>query len=163
MNDGGGNATTQFTLTVRPLSGILLGENFSKYFAGNLSGQSYFGTGFAAGGNWIGLDNTFGTSVADAAVVSYPGLASPLVTSTAGMATVKGDGSDLEAFPDLSSNGPFGAAGLLDPGSGTIGGGNVNGSLYLSFLIRSHFTSGGGAYGGLHLSRGNDTTGVSDR
>ncbi len=83
-----------------------------------------------------------------------------MVASAGGEVTVKGDGSDVEGFPDLSTNGPFAAAGLLDPGSGTIGGGNVTSSLYLSFLIRSHIVNGSGAYGGLHLSRGTDTTGA---
>ena len=159
-SDGIGSASTQFTLTVRPLTGILLSEDFSNYSPGNLPGQSYLGTGFTANGSWIGLNSSFSSSVPDAAVVSYPGLTSPLVTSAGGMATVKGDGSDLEGLPDLSATGPFAAAGLLDPGSGTIGGGNVTGSLYLSFLIRSHFVNGSSAYGGLHLSRGNDTTGA---
>ena len=160
VSDGIGSASTQFTLTVRPLTGILLSDDFSNYTPGNLPGQPYLGTGFAANGSWIGLDHTFTTDVPDAAVVSYPGLASPLVTSAGGMATIKGDGSDLEGLPDLSTTGLFAAAGLLDPGSGTIGGGNVSGSLYLSFLIRSHFVNGSNAYGGLHLSRGNDTTGA---
>jgi len=160
VSDGVGSASTQFTLTVRPLTGILLSDDFSNYSPGNLPGQAYLGTGFAANGSWIGLDISFSTSVPDAAVVSYPGLASPLITSAGGMATVKGDGSDLEGLPDLSTNSLFAAAGLLDPGSGTIGGGNVSDSLYISFLIRSHFVNGGSAYGGLHLSRGNDTTGA---
>jgi hypothetical protein len=159
-NDGIGSASTQFTLTVRPFTGILLSEMFSNYPAGNLPGQPYLGIGFAQNGSWIGLDYTFSTTVPDAAVVSYPGLASALVTSAGGKATVKGDGSDLEGLPDLSTNGPFAAAGLLDPGSGTIGGGNINGTLYLSFLICSHFINGNSAYGGLHLSRGTDTTGA---
>jgi hypothetical protein len=160
VSDGVGSASTQFILTVRPLTGILLSEDFSNYSPGNLPGQSCLGTGFTANARWIGLDQTFSADVPDAAVVSYPGLTSPLVTSAGGMATVKGDGSDLEGLPDLSTNGLFAAAGLLDTDSGTIGGGNVNGSLYLSFLLRSHFVNGAGAYGGLHLSRGNDTTGA---
>jgi hypothetical protein len=159
-SDGVGIASSQFTLTVLPLTGLLLSEDFSNYTAGNLPGQPYLGIGFAASGSWVGLNSSFSSSVPDAAVVSYPGLTSPLVASAGGMATVKGDGSDLEGFPDLSSTGLFSAAGLVDSGSETIGGGNVTGSVYLSFLIRSHFVNGGSAYGGLHLSRGTDTTGA---
>jgi hypothetical protein len=162
VNDGSGSASTQFTLTVRPLTGtgILLSEDFTNYQSGNLPTQAYTGTGFALNGAWIGLDSTFSTSVSDAGVVSNPGLTSPLVVSAGGKATVKGDGSNLEGFPDLSTNGPFAVAGLLDSASGTIGGGSVSGTLYLSFLIRSYFATGANAYGGLQLSRGNDTTGV---
>jgi hypothetical protein len=162
VSDGSGSASTQFALTVRPLTGagILLNEDFYSYQPGNLTGQAYTGTGFALNGDWMGLDSSFSSSVSDAGVVSYPGLASSLVVSAGGKVTVKGDGSNLEGVPDLSSNGPFAAAGLLDSASGTIGGGNVSGTLYLSFLIRSHFVTGANAYGGLQLSRGNDTTGV---
>jgi len=160
VNDGSGSASTQFTLTVRPLTGLLLSEDFSNYQPGNLAAQPYGGTGFQSNGAWIGLDSSFSSSVSDAGVVSYPGLTSSLVAAAGGMITVKGDGSNLEGFPDLSTNGPFAVAGLFDSASGTIGGGNVNGTLYLSFLIRSHFVTGANAFGGLHLSRGNDATGV---
>ncbi|MDR3460130.1 MAG: glycoside hydrolase family 31 protein [Verrucomicrobiae bacterium] len=160
VSDGIGTASTQLTLTVRPLTDVLLSEDFSNYPAGNLPGQSYLGSGFAANGSWIGLNSSFSANVADAGVLAYPGLVSPLVASAGGKVTVKGDGSDVGAFPDLSTNGPFAAAGLLDSASGTIGGGNVTGTLYLSFLVRAHFANGNNAYGGLHLSRGDDTTGV---
>jgi hypothetical protein len=73
---------------------------------------------------------------------------------------VKGDGSNLEAFPDLSTTGAFAGASLYDAASGTVGGGNVSGTLYLSFLIHAYFDTGQNAYGGLQLSRGDDTTGV---
>ncbi len=92
--------------------------------------------------------------------MSTAGLSSPLIASVGGKVTVKGDGSNLEAVPDLSGTGPFVAAGLYNSASGTVGGGNVSGTLYLSFLIRAHCNTGENAYGGLHLSRGDDTTGV---
>jgi alpha-glucosidase (family GH31 glycosyl hydrolase) len=163
--DGTNTASTQFTLTVFSVATTspgrtLLADAFTNYSAGNLPGQPFLGTGFAAGGSWQGLDNTFSAQVADAATVSLSGLASPLAGSTGGQATVKGDGSNLEGLPDLSANGAFANAGLLDNASGTIGGGSVSGTLYLSFLIRAHFDSGNGAYGGLQLSRGDDGTGV---
>jgi hypothetical protein len=161
VSDGTNSASTQFTLTVLPYSGVLLNENFTNYITGNLPGQPYEGVGFAANGSWIGLNSSFSGSVMDAATVSSTGLYSSLIASVGGKATVKGDGSNLEGFPDLSANGSFAAAGLLDSGSGTIGAGAVTGSLYLSFLIRSHFNkTGGNVYGGLHLSLGDDTTGV---
>lgn len=160
VSDGTNSASTQFTLTVLPYSGLLLSENFTNYVPGGLPGQPYEGFGFAPDGSWIGLNSSFSGSVPDAALVSFPGLTSPLISSSGGEATVKGDGSNLEAFPDLSASGPLAMAGLLDPASGDVGAGSVTGSLYLSFLIRAHFHTGDNAYGGLHLSLGDDTTGV---
>jgi len=106
------------------------------------------------------LNSSFAGSVPGAAIFSSAGLSSSLVASTGGKAAVKGDGSNLEAFPDLSASGPFATAALYDSGSGTVGGGNVSGTFYLSFLIRAYFNTGQNAYGGLLLSRGDDTTGV---
>lgn len=161
VSDGTNSASTQFTLTVLPYSGALLVEDFTNYVAGNLPGQTYRGVGFAANGSWIGLNSSFSGYVPDAATVSSTGLYSPLIASVGGKATVKGDGSNLKGLPDLSSGGPFAAAGLFDAGSGAIGGGLVGGSLYISFLIHSYFNkTGGNAYGGLQLSLGDDSTGV---
>jgi alpha-glucosidase (family GH31 glycosyl hydrolase) len=164
-SDGTNTASTQFNLTVFPASAaatsqILLEEDFGEYSAGNLPGQPLLGSGFAPGGSWTGWDSTFAASVTDAATVTFPGLTSPLIQTSGGMVTVKGDGSNLEGVPDLSAGGPFAVAGLLDAASGTIGGGSVSGTLYLRFLIRAHFNTGNGAYGGLQLSRSDDTTGV---
>ena len=163
--DGGDGASAEFTLTVLPspapmAPGVLLSETFSNYPAGDLPGQPYRGIGFAAGGSWMGVNSSYSNSVADAGVVSFPGLSSPTIAATGGKVTVKGDGSSVEAFPDLSASGPFAAAGLYDPASGLIGGGSVGGTLYLSFLVRAHFLTGNGAYGGLQLSQGNGGSGV---
>ena len=165
VSDGTNTASTQFTLNVfssatPSLGELLLDDEFTNYLAGNLPGQSFLGTGFAAGGSWLGWDSSFAADVPDAAAISYPGLTSPDAAANGGQVTVKGDGSNLEGFPDVSARGPFAVAGLLDDASGTIGGGNVSGTLYLSFLIRAHFNTGNGAYGGLQLSRGDDSTGV---
>jgi len=160
VSDGVGSASTQFTLTVPPLTGVLLREDFSGYVPGNLPGQTFRGSGLATGGSWIGLDSTFSDSVADAAVVNNALLVWTNGVFTGSKVTVKGDGSDLEGIPNLAINGPFAAAGLLDVASGTIGGGNVTGTLYVSFLIRALATARNGEYGGLQLSRSDDTTGV---
>lgn len=165
VSDGVNTASTEFNLVVlaatdSSISRVLLNENFDNYPTGNLPGQSFQGTGFAAAGHWTGLDSSFDGSVADAAGVSFPGLTSPLISTSGGAVTIKGDGSNLEGVPDLSANGSFASAGLLDDASETIGGGNVSGALYFRFLIRAHFNTGNGAYGGLHLSRGDDNTGV---
>ncbi len=160
-SDGVNSASTQFTLTVLPYSGVLLSENFQNYPTGNLPGQPYQGFGFAAGGSWLGLDSSFSGNIPDAAIITFPGLTTPLIAPSGGKATVKGDGSNVEAFPDLSPYGAFSAASLVDPATDIVGAGNVLGSLYVSFLIRSHFIkTAANAYGGLHLSLGNDTTGI---
>ena len=161
VSDGVNSASTQFTFTVLPYSGVLMSETFANYSTGDLPGQAYEGLGFAQNGSWVGLNSSFNGSVADAATVSPVGLTSALISASGGEATVKGDGSDLEAYPDLSASGPFAVAGLLDSATDTVGAGVVSGSLYLSFLIRSHFNkTGANAYGGLHLSLGDDSTGV---
>ena len=165
VSDGTNTASSQFNLTVFPastssVSRVLLNDDFSGYAAGNLPGQAFGGTGFMTGGSWLGLDSSFSGSVADAGTLSSPGLTSPLINSAGGTVTVKGDGSNVGAVPDLSASGPFAGVGLVDSASGTIGGGSVNGTLYLRFLIRAHFSTGNNAYGGFQLSRGDDTTGV---
>lgn len=161
VSDGTNSASTQFTLTVLPYSGALLVEDFTNYIPGDLPGQTYQGVGFSTDGTWIGLNSSSSGNVPDAAIVSSTGLYSPLIASVGGKATVKGDGSNLEGIPDLSTGGPFAAAGLFDISSGTIGAGAVSGSLYISFLIRSYFNkTAANAYGGLHLSLGDDSTGV---
>ena len=160
VSDGLGSASTQFALTVRPWQGVLLSEDFSGYPVGNLPGQSYLGTGFARNGSWAGWNSTFASGVINAGAVASPGLSANPTAPADGKVVVLGDGSNVQGVPDLSTNSMFAAAGLLDAASGTIGGGSVSGSIYLSFLIRANFQDGNQAYGGLHLSRGNDTTGV---
>ncbi|MGC3958363.1 MAG: glycoside hydrolase family 31 protein [Verrucomicrobiota bacterium] len=157
--NGAATASTEFTVTVLPVSRELLYEPFSGYSVGNLGGQTYRGTGFTNGA-WVGLNSSFGGSVADAAQFSTSSLATTAFPTSGGKVTSKGDGSNLRGLPDLSASGPFAVAGLLDTASGTIGGGRVGGSLYLRFLLRAASTDHGGEYGGLHLSRGGDSTGV---
>jgi hypothetical protein len=161
VSDGTTTASADFTLTVvaTPVSRGLLSESFSGYSVGNLVGQSYKGTGFASGA-WIGRDMTFSGSANDAAQFSAAGLDFPAHAKSGGTITVKGDGSNLQGLPDLSNNGSFVSAGLYDSTSGTVGGGNVGGTLYVRFLLRAVATDHNGEYGGLHLSRGNDATGV---
>jgi len=165
VSDGASTSSTQFSLHVfassaAPAGQVLLRDDFGGYPAGNLPGRPFLGTGFLNGGAWLGLDSSFGGSVPDAGTISFPGLVSPLIDSAGGTLTLKGDGSNVGGVPDLSTNGPFASSGLLDLSSGTVGGGGVGGTLYLRFLMRPRFNSGNGAYGGLHLSRSDDTTGV---
>ncbi len=165
-SDGTDQASTEFTLTVLPVSpardSLLACESFTGYAPGNLPGQPFRGAGFATNGAWAGLDGSFIGSVSDAAAVTAAGgLSSSLVATAGGKATVKGDGSNLRAGLDLAPGGPFAGAGLLDSGSSTIGGGNVSGTLYISFLFRAVSTDRSSEYGGLQLARGNtDQTGL---
>lgn len=160
-SDGSSTASIEFEVTVLPVAANveLLRETFSGYSVGNMGGQTYQGTGFT-NGSWVGLSSSFGGSVADAAQFVLSSLATSVVPTSGGKVITKGDGSNLRGIPDLSAAGPFAAAGLLDTASGTVGGGNVSGSLYLRFLIRAVSTNHNGEYGGLHLSRGTDNTGV---
>jgi hypothetical protein len=160
-SDGVTSASTEFTLFVLPIvsSRELLSENFSDYSSGNIVGQTYRGTGFVTG-SWIGWNSSFSSSANDAAQFSSSGLSYPALQTTGGKISVKGDGSNLQGSPDLSGAGPFASAGLYDAASGTIGGGNVGGTLYVRFLMRAVSANHNGEYGGLHFSRGTDATGV---
>jgi Glycosyl hydrolases family 31/PA14 domain/Domain of unknown function (DUF5110) len=160
-SEGSTSASTEFTLTVLSLSTSreLLQETFTGYSAGNIVGQTYHGTGFTIG-SWIGRNNSFAGSANDAAQFSASGLSFPALQTAGGKITVKGDGSNLQGLPDLSVSGAFASAALCDAASGTIGGGNVGGTLYVRFLMRAVSANHNGEYGGLHLSRGTDDTGV---
>src|ERR1039458_4319201 len=137
---------------------LLAYDSFTNYTAGNLPGQPFKGGGFAIGGSWTGLDNSFASSVPDAAQFNTNGLNYPVVAESGGKVTVKGDNSNLRGLLDLSSTGPFAAVGLVDPVSGTIGGGSISNVLYISFLFRALSTNRNNEYGGLQLSRGNMAT-----
>ena len=158
-SDGSTSASVEFAVNVLPPDGQLVHESFSGYSPGNMGGQAYQGTGFT-NGSWTGLNISFSGSVADAAQFSASSLSSAVIPTSGGKVTVKGDGSNLRGIPDLSASGPFAAVGLVDAASGTVGGGAVGGSLYLSFLLRAVSSNHNSEYGGLHLSRGTDNTGV---
>lgn len=118
----------------------LAADDFTGYAAGNLVGQSYQGSGFAAGA-WGG-PNAGAVTVLNDSSLSYSG-----VTDSGGR--VRSNGLDLRmsGFLDTSGGGAFGSAGLVD--GGMIGGGNVNGTIYVSVLLRSLTTSP--HFGGLEL------------
>jgi len=134
---------------------LLAYEGFTNYPAGILPGQPFGGTGFESGA-WTGTGRDAGT------VTTNGGLTSIFsVAQGGGKATVKGDGSDVWALLNLGTNSAFRTAGLYDAASGTIGGGNVSGVLYLSFLFRAVSTDRNNEYGGLQLASGsNYTTGI---
>lgn len=154
-------ASTEFTVFVLPAhsSRELLADSFSGYSVGTMVGQSYRGSGFSAG-SWVGRPSSFVGTVLDAAQFYTAGLSFPGLQSGGGKIIVKGDGSNLQGMPDLSATGPFAKAGLYDSASGTIGGGNVSGTVYVRFLMRAAASNHNGEYGGLHLSRGTDSSGV---
>jgi hypothetical protein len=160
-NGAGQRASTEFTVFVLPAvsSKELLAESFSGYSVGMIVGQSYRGSGFSTGA-WMGRPRSFEGTVNDAAQFYTTGLAFPGLETDGGKIIVKGDGSNLQGLPNLSGNGPFAAAGLYDATSGTIGGGNVAGTLYVRFLMRAAASTHNGEYGGLHFSRGTDSSGV---
>ncbi len=154
-------ASTEFALSALPSvsSRELLAESFNGYSVGNIAGQTYRGTGFTTG-LWMGRPSSFNGTVTDAAQFYTASLSFSGLQTAGGRITVKGDGSNLQGPPDLSASGPFASAQLYDATSGTVGGGNVAGTLYVRFLMRAASANHNGEYGGLHLSRGDDSTGV---
>lgn len=134
-------------------AGLLSYEPFEtgagRYSAASaLPGQSYSGTGQAIGGAWSGDD------AADTAV-SATGLRH-VVASSGGRAVHSGNGgSGTRMAFDVTPAGPFGAAGLTD--GSAVGGGAVEGVVYVSFLTRSASYSDGTTeprFAGLTLWRG---------
>lgn len=139
----------------------LLHVPFSNRTTGSLPGQSAGGQGFASGAVWDGLNSSFGSVVADASTVQSSGLSWGILATDAKHALVKGDDSNTRAMMDVSPTGIFATSGLRDADSNTIGGGAVQGSLYLSFVFRAMGTDRDNEYGGLQLARANsDATGV---
>ncbi|MGL5018641.1 MAG: hypothetical protein ACRDBP_10925 [Luteolibacter sp.] len=134
----------------------LLHEPFSTQSAGNLPGQATSGAGFAAASIWTGFNSSLSASVADASTLQAgAGLGWEGLVGNANLIRVKGDASNTRAMMDVSSTGTFALAGLRDAASNTIGGGGVQGMLYLSFLFRAVSTDRTLEFGGLQLARAN--------
>jgi hypothetical protein len=123
---------------------LLAHESFSGYTIGNLPGQVLRGSGLASGA-WVGTDS-------HAAIVSEKSL-NAITSSSGGRMTLKGDDSAVWANLDLGGGGGFRRAGLLDSTTGVVGGGSIDGTLYLSFLIRALSNDRNNEYGGLQLAR----------
>ncbi len=135
--------------TSHPGSGLLTYEGFGSYAAGNLAGKNYSGTGQMPGGSWDTQGDTDNELTAAAETLSYG-----LLQTTPGKAVTSGDGGNGGRMePDMLPGGGLHAAGLVDDVSGDIGGGNVSGTLYLSFLARAVSTDRGSEYAGLQLWR----------
>ena len=99
-----------------------------------LYGQTYRGFGEASGtwGAASGYEN--------AAIVRATGL-KHVVASSGGRANFTAQtGGGVILSPDRSAQGTFATAGLYDSASGTIGGGSVEGTMYVSFLVRANET-----------------------
>ena len=130
-------------------SGLLTYEGFGSYAAGNLAGRSYTGAGQMPGGSWDTQGDTDNELTAAAETLSYG-----LLQTTAGKAVTSGDGGHGgRVEPDMLPGGGLHAAGLVDGVSGDVGGGDVSGTLYLSFLARAVSTDRGSEYAGLQLWR----------
>jgi hypothetical protein len=130
-------------LTATPASAQLLSyDGFGTgYTVGSAAGQAYQGTGYAAGGTWN--NNAFAEG----------GLTHPTLLTTPGVHVVRTT-DDMIGAPDLTAGGPFGSAGLVG-GNGNIGGGEVSGTLYYSFLGRDA-DGDGAAWAGFNLFNGDD-------
>lgn len=132
---------------------VLSQEPFKGYAAGDLAGQAYLGTGYAPGGAWSGTGG---------AAFATPTLAHAVGFTRGGKAAHGGNNIDLLAYLNTDGGGPFGQARLIDFTTGTIGGNNVDGVLYVGFLARAQNPAGtatedtpyDGAYSALELQRG---------
>ncbi len=101
------------------------------YTVGNLPGQSYDGSGYAAAGSWTGDDSA--DSAVNATGLSY---STYFIGLTGGKIVHSGNGgAGTAATPDLTAGGSFGQAGLSD--GSHIGGTTVDGVLYISYLAKS--------------------------
>jgi len=131
----GNRATNTQTITVlstRP--DPMAYEPFAGYNNGSLIGQTYAGSGFEAGA-WTAPSGDVNVSAAGG--LTY--VSGPLtLLTTGGKATTPAAGPINTALGnlDVSAGGPFGGQGLVD--GGFVGGGNVNGTLYYSFLARNN-------------------------
>lgn len=129
---------------------ILGNEPFSGYTTGSSAGQTVLGSGFT--GVW---SSASGSSSFNPSSLSYSQGAIVFPTSGGRVTTaVTGFNSTFGSF-DISLGGAYGAAGLVD--ASLVGGGNVAGVFYMSFLARnasSDVPNGNEDFGGLHFHRG---------
>ncbi len=120
------------------------------HYEGQTASATYVNTAYNAKGLHYTYANGKGTMLTTGGKRTTPG---------------SGDPAGCDYF-DLSpaAGGAWDLAGLYDAGSGTIGGGNVEGVLYVSVLVRSYAVSDGtsenkgagtqGMFGGFDLLRG---------
>lgn len=127
---------------------LLSYEPFDGYNTGDMDGQGYRGTGYAPSGTWSGaVGGMFDTTT----MVYKRDL------SIGGKVTNDGGLTDPKAYLDTTLAGIFSRAGLLDHVGRMIGGGSVEGTLYVSFLARTHNAApdaGESAFAGLEIYRG---------
>ncbi|MFO1491556.1 MAG: PEP-CTERM sorting domain-containing protein [Kiritimatiellia bacterium] len=108
-------------------------------------------------------DSAYVNTSYNASGMTYTMANSSALAVSGGRRVVNGGGdgvnqNDYFSLP-LSTGDNWDSAGLLDAGTGTIGGGNVSGSLYTSFLLRAQnpansTTEGSGAYAAFQLGKG---------
>ena len=134
-----------------PTTETLVSESFMTgeggYTAGAvLPGQTALGDGLA-GTAWVGDD-------ANDSSVSADGLKHRKIFTDGGKVVHSGNGGGTSTSFDTAWEGPMSLAGLLNS-DGKIGGGNVGGPLYVSFLARFH-TAGDSTtrFGGMATFRG---------
>ncbi len=148
---GSGGQTTWDNLTVAtnwtdlgfaPRTGLLSEESLVGYASGNLAGQSYLGSGYRPNGSWSGSNGT---------VTAGGGLSYGVLKTAGGMVTTNDGGDGVRGDLDSSA---FDQADLRGS-DGLIGGSDVEGTLFYSFLGQR--TAGGNAgdsFAAVELYRG---------
>ncbi len=131
----------------------LLYDGFSGYTAGAMAGQVTPAVGYASGGSWVSLAGTVSASPSSGLTYSQGSL--QLVTSGGLAETAVAGFNGVKALLDVSPAGPFAQAGLVD--GGKIGGTNVSGTLYYSFLAKvlaTDLPDGSNDFAGFQLYNG---------
>ena len=130
-------------------AGLLTHEGFGGYATGNLPGATYLGTGQMPGGSWDTQTDTDDDATVESGTLSFG-----LLQTAEGKARVNGvGGNGTRMEPDMLPGGGLYAAGLIDDVSGDVGGGDVDDTLYLSFLARAVSDGRASEFAGLELYR----------
>ncbi|GAA5481554.1 TIM-barrel domain-containing protein [Haloferula sargassicola] len=139
-------ASSWSDLGLAPATGPLMAETFAGYAIADLPGQAVQGEGFGVGSTWAG--DSSDESRIEASSLFHAG-----VLPGGGMLVTSGNGGSGSTAP--LDTGAFDRAGLLG-NDGRIGGAEVDGTLYFTFLGRSRTGAGENAFGGLHFYLGDD-------
>ena len=109
---------------------VFLYEGFEGYTTGSIVGQTMTGTGFASGA-WAYQSGPTPPQISTSSLTS-----DQLPPSQGGSVVTQGYDTRTSGDIDTSATGKFAQAGLVD--GGLVGGGSVDGEIYITFLGRSN-------------------------